>query len=95
MGQQVSKDSGKAAAVVVTALQQIESVKSAAIEQNIFTRFSGYQARVLNTTQKVAINMLKLNMIPEFLATINEIMVLSIGFLLVMKKLYFSPSNYI
>ena len=85
MGQQVSKDSGKAAAVVVTALQQIESVKSAAIEQNIFTRFSGYQARVLNTTQKVAINMLTLNMIPEFLATINEIMVLSIGFLLVMK----------
>ena len=51
MGQQVSKDSGKAAAVVVTALQQIESVKSAAIEQNIFTRFLATK-RSSKTTQK-------------------------------------------
>ncbi|MCP4800095.1 MAG: NHLP family bacteriocin export ABC transporter peptidase/permease/ATPase subunit, partial [bacterium] len=40
---QISKDSAKTGAVIVGAVREIESIKSAALEDDIFSRYSGYQ----------------------------------------------------
>ena len=82
---QISKDGAKAGAVVIGAVREIESVKSAAIEGDIFKRFSGYQTRLLNFTQQISMRNARMQMIPSLMTTINEVAILTVGFILVLK----------
>lgn len=81
---QISKDTGKVTAVVVNSVKQIETIKSAAIEQSIFTKFAGYQAKLLNFAQKLSLRNAQINLVPLMLTTLNEIAILSVGFWLVL-----------
>lgn len=81
----IQKDAAKSAAVVVSAMRDIETIKAAAIEQDVFRRFAGYQSRLLNTLQDLQLRNAKLRLIPSALTTFNEVMVLLIGFLLVIQ----------
>ena len=79
------KDEAKSASVVVNTMQDIETIKSAAIENDVFRRFSGYQARLLNTIQEIQLRNAKIRVVPDLLTTFNEIAVLLVGFFLVIK----------
>ena len=82
---QISKDRGKTSAIIINAVREIESIKSAALENDIFKRYTGYQTRLLNFNQDVSLRNSRMAIIPSILTTVNEILILSVGFLLVLK----------
>jgi len=81
----LQKDAAKSGAVVVSAMRDIETIKAAGIEHDIFRRFAGYQSRLLNTLQDVQLRNARLRLIPNGLTTFNEVAVLLLGFLLVIR----------
>ena len=80
----LQKDSGKANAVVIGAFSDIETVKSAAVELDVFKRFSGYTAKSQNLAQRLQLRLAKMELLPEFLTTFNEISIVIVGFILVL-----------
>ena len=81
----LQKDAAKSGAVVVSAMRDIETIKAAGIEHDIFRRFAGYQSRLLNTLQDIQLRNARLRLIPNGLTTFNEVAVLLLGFLLVIR----------
>jgi ABC-type bacteriocin/lantibiotic exporter with double-glycine peptidase domain len=81
----LEKDAAKSDAVVVSAMRDIETIKAAAIEHDVFRRFAGYQSRLLNTLQNLQLRNAKLRLIPSAMTTLNEVAVLLLGFLLVIR----------
>ena len=81
----LQKDAAKSDAVVVSAMRDIETIKAAAIEHDIFRRFAGYQSRLLNTLQEFQLRNARLRLIPNALTTFNEVVVLLLGFFLVIR----------
>ncbi len=81
----LQKDAAKSGAVVVSAMRDIETIKAAAIEQDVFRRFAGYQSRLLNTLQALQLRDARLRLVPNGLTTFNEVAVLLLGFYLVIK----------
>jgi len=79
------KDASKGDSVLVSALREIETIKSASIEADIFRRYAGYQSRLLNTSQELQLRSAKLGLVPSILTTVNEVGILVIGFFLVIK----------
>ena len=81
----LQKDGAKAAAVTVAAVSNIETIKAAALEQDIFRRYSGYQSRLLNTFQRLQLRNAKIRVIPNALNTFNEVAIFILGFFLVIR----------
>ena len=81
----LQKDAAKSGAVVVGAMRDIETIKAAALEHDVFRRFAGYQSRLLNTLQALQLRNARLRLIPNGLTTFNEVAVLLLGFLLVIR----------
>ena len=81
----LQKDAAKSGAVVVSAMRDIETIKAAAIEHDVFRRFAGYQSRFLNTLQTLQLRNARLRLIPNALTTFNEVAVLLLGFFLVIR----------
>ena len=81
----LQKDAAKSGAVVVSAMRDIETIKAAAIEHDVFRRFAGYQSRLLNTLQALQLRNARLRLIPNALTTFNEVAVLLLGFVLVIR----------
>ena len=81
----LQKDSGKAQATIVNAIQNIETVKASAVEDDIFKRFAGYHIRLLNTVQQLALLNAKIKIVPSVMTTFNEIAILLVGFWLVIE----------
>ncbi|AII48205.1 multidrug ABC transporter [Synechococcus sp. KORDI-52] len=81
----LQKDEAKSGAVVVGAMRDIETIKAAALEHDVFRRFAGYQSRLLNTLQALQLRNASLRLIPNGLTTFNEVAVLLLGFLLVIR----------
>ncbi len=81
----IAKDQAKSSAVVVEAMRDIETIKAAAIETDVFRRFAGYQSRLLNTMQSLQLRNAQLRLVPSALTTVNELLVLVIGFVLVIR----------
>ena len=81
----LQKDAAKSGAVVVSAMRDIETIKAAAIEHDVFRRFAGYQSRLLNTFQDFQLRNACLRLIPNALTTFNEVAVLLLGFFLVIR----------
>ena len=82
---QLQKDAAKAGAVVVSAIRDIETVKASAVEADIFKRYAGYQTRLLNTVQNLALRNARIRVIPSAMTTFNEIAILLVGFWLVIQ----------
>ena len=81
----LQKDGAKAVAVTVAAVSNIETIKAAALEQDIFRRYSGYQSRLLNTFQRLQLRNAKIRVIPNALNTFNEVAIFILGFFLVIR----------
>ncbi|MFN5220072.1 MAG: NHLP family bacteriocin export ABC transporter peptidase/permease/ATPase subunit [Cyanobacteriota bacterium] len=79
------KDEGKAGAVLMAALREIETVKSTAIEADVFQRFAGLRSRVQEQQQRLLLRQSLLGLVPSFLTQLNTLAVLVVGFLLVLQ----------
>ena len=70
---------GKVAGVAIAALQSIETLKSAALESDLFTRWAGYYAKYLNAHQELEISNQLISVLPVLLTSITTLLILILG----------------
>ena len=72
LNQMIDSDRQRLAGTTVGAIQSIEMIKSSGFEQQIFARWSGYQARVLSGEQRLAADAIALGILPTLLVSLNS-----------------------
>jgi len=82
---QLQKDAGKAEAVLMAGLRDMEMVKSTAIEADVLQRFAGYRTRVQTFFHNLSLRQASLALLPDLLSQLNSLAVLLVGFLLVLQ----------
>lgn len=79
------QDRGKMTGTAIGGLQTIETVKATGGEQDLFLRWSGFQAKVVNARQDIEVYTQMLGSLPPTLAAFNTAIVLGVGSLRVME----------
>ena len=82
------RDTGKLDSSTVSGIQMIETIKAAGAENGYFAKWAGYQASVNSATTRFANLNLYLGMVPSFLASLANYIVLIIGVFLVMQGMF-------
>lgn len=80
----LQQDEGKLMGTSMNGLQTIETLKATGREADFFVRWSGYQSKVVNTQQQLALYDRHLETICGFLSGTNTVAVLALGSLKVM-----------
>ena len=75
---------GKLLGTAIGGLQMIETIKASGGEADLYARWSGYQAKVVNTRQELERYTQLLDAVPPLLAALNSAVVLGLGGLRVM-----------
>ena len=78
------QEKGKLAGTAMGGLQMIEMVKATGGESDLFARWSGYQAKVVNTRQDMERYTQVLDAVPPFLGALNTAVLLGLGGMRVM-----------
>jgi NHLM bacteriocin system ABC transporter peptidase/ATP-binding protein len=78
------QDKGKLYGTAIGGLQIIETLKATGGEADLFTRWAGYQSKVVNARQELEQYTQVLDAVPPLLAALNTAVVLGIGGLRVM-----------
>jgi NHLM bacteriocin system ABC transporter peptidase/ATP-binding protein len=73
------KDRSMATATGMTGLQIIETLKATGSEPDFFAKWSGYQAKALNSEQELGVSTQSLAVLPTFLTGLNNTLVLALG----------------
>ncbi len=79
MTMRVQQDSGKEYGVAMNGLQMIETIKANGNENDFFTKWAGYRAKVLNGTQKIQILSQTTTMLPLLLSGVNSALIMTVG----------------
>lgn len=82
--EKLQADQGKLVGTMMNGLQSIETLKAAGNESDFFTRWAGYQAKVVTGTGELAVPTLLVNAVPAVLVALNTVAILTIGSLRVM-----------
>lgn len=77
--QRLLNEQSKLISTTFSGLQMIENLKATGSESDFFVRWSGYQARVINTEQRLGILTEILTAVPPTLMAINLALILSVG----------------
>jgi NHLM bacteriocin system ABC transporter peptidase/ATP-binding protein len=72
-------DRGKMVATAIGGLQMIETLKAMGAESDLFARWAGYQAKVVNARQDLERYTQELGMVPPTLAALNTAAILGVG----------------
>ncbi|QZZ18763.1 NHLP family bacteriocin export ABC transporter peptidase/permease/ATPase subunit [Leptothermofonsia sichuanensis E412] len=80
----LTQDYGKLAGVEIGGLMSIETLKSAALESDFFSRWAGYFAKTTNAEQELGVSDLILGQLPSLLSSLTTAALLIIGGLRVM-----------
>ncbi|MBR3722881.1 MAG: NHLP family bacteriocin export ABC transporter peptidase/permease/ATPase subunit [Selenomonadaceae bacterium] len=75
----IQKDVAKAYGVIMFGLQMIESIKGNGGEGDLFTKWAGYHAKVIQGTQEMQLWTLKMKLLPTLLAGVNGALVMAVG----------------
>ncbi len=81
------QDQGKLLGTAIGGLQTIETLKATGGEADLFTRWAGYQAKVVNGRQDLERYTQILDAVPALLSAVNTALILGIGGLRVMNGL--------
>lgn len=81
----LQQDGAKAQSVVTAAIRDIETVKTAAVETDIATRFGGHLSKALNGSQRIGLRQARLELVPGLLNQVNNLAVLIVGFVLLLR----------
>ena len=73
------QDNGKMMGAAMSGLQTIETLKATGSEGDFFSRWSGYQAKVMNATQEMSVSSSYLSAVPLLITTLTNTAVLAIG----------------
>lgn len=73
------KDRGLLLSTGMSGLQIIETIKAMGSETDFFAKWSGYQAKALNSEQKLGVSTKYIEALPVFLTGLNNTVVLTIG----------------
>jgi NHLM bacteriocin system ABC transporter peptidase/ATP-binding protein len=80
----LQQDQGKMMGTALGGLQTIETLKATGSESDLFVRWSGYQAKVVNARQELERYTQILDAVPPLLGAVNTALILGIGGLRVM-----------
>ena len=87
MKQTLQSEEGKLIGGSMSGLQLIETLKASGSEADFFSRWAGYQARVITMQQKMQLSTVLLSAVPAFLSSLNMVLILCFGSLRIMAGL--------
>ncbi|HEY6323905.1 MAG TPA: NHLP family bacteriocin export ABC transporter peptidase/permease/ATPase subunit [Thermoanaerobaculia bacterium] len=73
------QETGKMIGTAIGGLQTIETLKATGGESDLFTRWAGYQSKVVNTRQELERYTQVLDAVPPLLAAVNSAVILGVG----------------
>jgi ATP-binding cassette, subfamily C, bacterial len=75
----LSQEQGKVDGVAIGALQNVETLKASALESNVFTRFTGSHARMVNAQSELGLVTVTLGFVPGLAVQAAAVLVLVVG----------------
>jgi NHLM bacteriocin system ABC transporter peptidase/ATP-binding protein len=84
LNQRLAMDRSKVIGTSMNGLALIETLKASGAEADFFSRWSGYQTKLMNSMQEATRTTIFLDMLPSFLTALNSALVLGIGGMRVM-----------
>lgn len=79
LNKRMMQDQGRLIGTTMSGLHMIETLKAGGIESDFFSKWSGYQTKVINSRQKLGLTTTLLNIIPVTLMALNTTAILIAG----------------
>ena len=79
LNMRIQQDAGKAYGVAMNGLRMIETIKANGDESDFFTKWAGYQTKVLSASQETTLWAMSVKMLPTLLSGINGALIMTIG----------------